>query len=62
MSGMVPTIAAVAIFFLLAGVALGWYLRRANAWCPRCGGALRCRGCGERPHSTGYRANQRWGR
>jgi hypothetical protein len=44
-----PTIAASLLFCflsLLIGVALGWYLRRANSWCPQCGGRLTCQTCG----------------
>ena len=32
----------------LAGVALGWYLRRTNDWCAHCGDQLSCEGCGSK--------------
>jgi hypothetical protein len=38
--------AAVGLASLLAGVALGWYLRRTNDWCAHCGDQLTCDGCG----------------
>ncbi len=34
------------VLALVAGVALGWYLRRANSWCPQCGDRLTCQSCG----------------
>jgi hypothetical protein len=37
---------------LPAGVALGWYLRSVNAWCPQCGDGLACTGCGGGPSWT----------
>lgn len=46
---MAGLIALIALPTLLAGVALGWYLRRVHAWCPRCGGTLTCATCGARP-------------
>jgi hypothetical protein len=46
MTGAVALAALVGLASLLAGVALGWYLRRANDWCPHCGGQLSCEGCG----------------
>lgn len=33
----------------MAGLALGWYLRRINTWCPHCGDVMVCRGCSQRP-------------
>ena len=42
-------IALVALVALIVGIGLGWYLRRVNAWCPQCGDALSCPGCGGRP-------------
>ncbi|GIJ50142.1 hypothetical protein Val02_70280 [Virgisporangium aliadipatigenens] len=39
----------ITVFGLLAGVALGWYLRSVNTWCPQCGDAMSCAGCGKRP-------------
>lgn len=62
MTGMVPIIAMVALSSVLIGMALGWYLRRANAWCPHCGDVLSCRRCGGRPTWEWSRPNQRWGR
>ena len=38
----------VGLVGLLAGVALGWYLRRSNDWCAHCGDQLTCEGCGHR--------------
>jgi hypothetical protein len=38
----------VGLVGLLAGVALGWYLRRSNDWCAHCGDQLTCEGCGYR--------------
>ncbi|MEV6601420.1 hypothetical protein AB0M36_31895 [Actinoplanes sp. NPDC051346] len=38
--------ALVGLASLLAGVALGWYLRRTNDWCPHCGEQLGCDACG----------------
>ena len=35
----------VALMALLAGVALGWYLHRANRWCQQCGDVLTCGAC-----------------
>lgn len=46
---MTGTIAAgilLGVVNLLFGVGLGWYLRRANSWCPHCGDRLTCSGCG----------------
>jgi hypothetical protein len=34
---------------ILAGIAMGWYLRSVNAWCPQCGAAVSCTACGRRP-------------
>jgi hypothetical protein len=48
MTGAVAVAALIGLASLLAGVALGWYLRRANDWCPRCGDQLTCEGCGAR--------------
>jgi hypothetical protein len=47
-------IGVTAILSLFAGLALGWYLRRANAWCPHCGHSLSCSACGHRPASEGH--------
>ena len=46
MTGVVLIATAVGLLSLLAGVALGWYLRRSNDWCPACGAQLACDGCG----------------
>jgi hypothetical protein len=46
MIGAVVVAAFVGLLSLLAGVALGWYLRRSNDWCPSCGEQLSCEGCG----------------
>lgn len=46
MTGAVALAAVIGLISLLAGVALGWYLRRANDWCTRCGDQLACSGCG----------------
>jgi hypothetical protein len=48
MTGAVTVAALVGLLSLLAGVALGWYLRRSNDWCPHCGDQLACDGCGGR--------------
>jgi hypothetical protein len=42
-------IAMVGLLALLTGVAIGWYLRRINSWCPQCGDHVTCASCGERP-------------
>jgi hypothetical protein len=46
MTGAVAVAAVIGLFSLLAGVALGWYLRRTNDWCAHCGDQLACAGCG----------------
>lgn len=46
MTGAVTVAALVGLLSLLAGVALGWHLRRTNDWCPSCGGQMACAGCG----------------
>ena len=48
MTGAVVLAALAGLAGLLAGVALGWYLRRNNAWCEHCGEQLSCEGCGTR--------------
>jgi hypothetical protein len=48
MTGAVVVAALVGLVSLLTGVALGWYLRRTNDWCPQCGDQLTCEGCGGR--------------
>jgi hypothetical protein len=45
MTGAVAVAAFVGLLSLLAGVALGWYLRRTNEWCPGCGDQLGCERC-----------------
>jgi len=46
MTGAVAVAALVGLASLLAGVTLGWYLRRTNDWCTHCGDQLTCDGCG----------------
>jgi hypothetical protein len=48
MTGAVTVAALVGLLSLLSGVALGWYLRRTNDWCPNCGDQLTCEGCGNK--------------
>ena len=48
MTGAVALAAVIGLASLLAGVALGWYLRRSNDWCPDCGDQLTCTACGKR--------------
>lgn len=62
MTGPAALLVVMALAGFLVGVALGWYLRRANAWCPRCGGGLSCRGCGGRASWGWFPPNQRWER
>ncbi|GAA0439654.1 hypothetical protein FHR83_005973 [Actinoplanes campanulatus] len=45
MTGAVTVSAVVGLLSLFAGVALGWYLRRTNDWCPTCGEQLSCGAC-----------------
>jgi hypothetical protein len=55
MTGAVAVAAFVGLLSLLAGVALGWYLRRTNEWCPGCGdqlGCERCRQAADLPRTT----------
>jgi hypothetical protein len=57
MTGAVAVAAIVGLLSLLGGVALGWYLRRTNDWCPACGEQLTCQSCGAgaawpRPQAT----------
>ena len=42
------TVTAYVLGSTLAGVALGWYLRRTNDWCAHCGDQLSCEGCGSK--------------
>jgi len=35
----------------LLGVALSWYLRRINKWCPHCGDVMVCDSCSQTPRS-----------
>ena len=44
MTGAVTVSAIVGLLSLFSGVALGWYLRRTNDWCPACGEQLTCHG------------------
>jgi hypothetical protein len=46
MIGAVVLAALIGLASLLAGVALGWYLRRTNDWCAHCGAQLSCETCG----------------
>lgn len=48
MTGAVTLAALIGLAGLFAGVALGWYLRRANDWCQSCGDQMSCTGCGHR--------------
>ncbi|WP_245973122.1 hypothetical protein [Actinoplanes lutulentus] len=48
--------AIVGLLSLFSGVALGWYLRRTNDWCPTCGEQLTCGGVCQL--SLGHRAEQ----
>jgi hypothetical protein len=59
MTGAVAVAALVGLASLLAGVALGWYLRRTNDWCTHCGDQLSCDTCGSkaawpRAHETAH--------
>lgn len=45
MTGAITVAAFVGLLSLLAGVALGWYLRRTNEWCPTCGEQMGCETC-----------------
>jgi hypothetical protein len=56
MTGAVALAAVIGLASLLAGVALGWYLRRTNDWCPDCGGQLICAACGSRTALSRERA------
>jgi hypothetical protein len=44
-TGAVTLAALIGLASLLAGVALGWYLRRSNDWCAHCGEQLSCDAC-----------------
>ena len=46
MTGAVTVAAFVGLLSLVAGVALGWHLRRTNDWCPSCGDQMSCPACG----------------
>lgn len=46
MTGAVALAALIGLASLLAGVAVGWYLRRTNAWCRECGAQMICEDCG----------------
>ena len=46
MTGAVTVAAFVGLLSLLAGVALGWRLRRMNERCPSCGDQMGCPACG----------------
>jgi hypothetical protein len=47
-TGAIALAALIGLASLLAGVALGWYLRRTNDWCAHCGAQLSCDTCGRR--------------
>jgi hypothetical protein len=47
-TGAIVLAAVIGLASLLAGVALGWYLRRTNDWCSHCGEQLSCEGCGSK--------------
>jgi hypothetical protein len=55
MTGAVALAALIGLASLLAGVALGWYLRPANNGCQKCGDQLTCVACG----SPGIRPRER---
>jgi hypothetical protein len=55
----IAVVVVVGLLSLLAGIALGWYLRRSNAWCPHCGEQLVCTGCGTRAAWPAPRATVR---
>ena len=44
--------ALLVLMGLMAGLAMGWYLRRINIWCPSCGHTLACTGCGRSPSAS----------
>lgn len=46
MTGAVTVAALAGLLSLLAGVALGWHLRRSNEGCPSCGDQMSCPACG----------------
>ena len=48
MTGSIVFAVLIGVASLLAGVALGWYLRRTNDWCSHCGDHLACEGCGSK--------------
>ena len=56
MTGAIALAALIGLASLLAGVALGWYLRRANNWCPECGDQLICVACGSHAARSRERA------
>lgn len=58
MTGAVAVAAFVGLLSLLAGVALGWYLRRTNEWCPTCGEAMGCEACRRAADLTPRAASQ----
>ena len=52
MTGAVAVAAVVGLLSLLAGVALGSYLRRPDNRCPTCGDHLTCAGCARARSAT----------
>jgi hypothetical protein len=59
MTGAIAVAALVGLASLLAGVALGWYLRPGNDCCAGCGDPLTCDGCGRRAVRPGERETAR---
>ncbi|WP_430792065.1 hypothetical protein [Actinoplanes sp. G11-F43] len=59
MTGAVTVAAVVGMLSLLAGVGLGWWLRRTSDWCATCGEHVQCAGCQTRvQYSTLSRSSQ----
>jgi hypothetical protein len=56
MTGAIALAGIIGLASVLAGVALGWYLRRANNWCLDCGDQLSCVACGSRAAPSRERA------
>jgi hypothetical protein len=42
-------VGGVIVIALMLGFAIGWLVRRAAHWCPRCGGNLCCVDCQHHP-------------
>ncbi|SDT75050.1 hypothetical protein [Actinoplanes derwentensis] len=45
MTGAVTFSAIIGMLSLVAGVGLGWWLRRTSDWCATCGEHMRCAAC-----------------